>query len=68
MSKPIPVWENDWEGWTSEWCEKNGHRGMFLYCIGCGRPLRTLKEEQLQIVESVDYEMKEKDGVYEIDE
>ena len=62
----------NWEGWTSEQCIKKGHWGAFYACIGCGKPLKEFekdkKEDQIELVEKVDYELIEIEGEFIEDE
>lgn len=70
MTKPIPVWENNWEGWTSEQCMKIGHKVAILFCIGCGRPRSSLTDEiedRLELVEKIEYDLQETEqGEFEV--
>ncbi len=67
MSQPIPVWENNWKGWTSELCIKNGHKVFIAFCIGCGRPKGSLVlNENGELVEPEVNVNEEYGGVYEV--
>ncbi len=70
MSRPIPVWENDWKGWTSESCIKNGHLVGIMFCIGCGKPkefiLKEAEEDKLKLTEPIAFEMEKEGEEYKV--
>ena len=67
MSQPVPVWENNWKGWTSEQCEKVGHKVFIAYCIGCGRPRGSLElNDDKELVEPEVNVNEEYGRVYEV--